>query len=119
MARSLEPHVELDDAGRRLYFKIKRLIGDRWQEADELLTNQACLSEMRGREARLQLAGEFMARGSRGQDVADPRVGVAEKAERLYVDCLKELGLTPRARAALGQTAPQKGDDPLSQAFND
>lgn len=119
MARSLEPHSVLDEDGRKLYFKIKRLIGSRWEEADELLTNQACLADQRARQAREQIGDEFTVVGSRGQDVADPCVVIVEKAERLFVDCLKELGLTPRARAALGNAPEPKGDDPLSKAFGD
>lgn len=120
MAKSLEPHAELDDAGRRLYFKLKRFIGeDRWEEEDSLLTNQACLAEQRARDARGQMGRDFTEVGSRGQDVASPLVGIVEKAERLYVDCLKELGLTPRARAQFGGKQEKTGDDPLSKAFEE
>lgn len=117
MSKSPEPSTELDDAGRRLYFRIKGWVTKTtgWEDSDQLLVNEACLHEMRARDARKEFedSGEgYTVMGSTGSPVVNPIVRVAKDAAKDYVEALKELGLTPKARAQLGiepkQTGPSK-----------
>lgn len=101
----------LDQGGVALYYKLKAAMLDRegptaWEDSDHHLLAQTCRYDMRARSARDwfrdQDAGEMTTEGDRKQLTVHPLVKIAETAERAFVDCLKELGFTPRARAQLG-----------------
>src|SRR5438309_568417 len=77
----------------------------RWQDSDHYLVSQACRYDMRARKARdgfKRSAEDMTTLGDRRQLTVHPLVKIAEQAERAFVDCLKELGFTPRARSAMG-----------------
>jgi phage terminase small subunit len=48
--------------------------------------------------------------GDRKQLTVHPLVKIAETAERAFVDCLKELGFTPRARSQMGLESRKAGE---------
>lgn len=100
----------LDQAGVALYHKLKAAMQDRqgpaaWEDSDHHLLAQTCRYDMRARNARDWFrdkdAGEMTTVGDRRQLTVHPLVKIAETAERAFVDCLKELGFTPRSRAQL------------------
>ncbi len=127
MAPDPEPSRELDATGRALFFQIrnwmKKLTG--WDESYRLVTNQACIFEQRARAARATIPRDSDGRlmltitGAKGNDVAHPNVSVAERSEREYLNCLRELGLTPRALAKLDAEIRPAVYDPLADAFGD
>lgn len=101
----------LDQAGVVLYRRLKAALKNRqgptaWEESDHHLLAQTCRYEMRARKARDGFraldADALTTVGDRRQLTVHPLVKIAETAERAFVDCLKELGFTPRARAQLG-----------------
>lgn len=69
---------------------------------------------MRARKARdgfRDLDGDALTTvGDRKQLTVHPLVKIAETAERAFVDCLKELGFTPRARSQMGLEAKKSGE---------
>ena len=102
---------DLDSTGKALYRKLRTAMRERpegptqWQDADHYLVAQACRYDMRARRARdgfAKSASEMTTLGDRRQLTVHPLVKIAEQAERAFVDCLKELGFTPKSRAALG-----------------
>jgi P27 family predicted phage terminase small subunit len=101
----------LDQAGVALYRRLKAALRARqgptsWEDSDHHLVAQTCRYEMRARRARDGFSAldsdALTTTGDRKQLTVHPLVKVAEQAERAFVDCLKELGLSPRARAQLG-----------------
>lgn len=110
------PPGDLDKNGRQLYFKLRKFLRDaqRWHNSDKYLLGQTCRFEQRARIARWHLQvlddlGEsWTVEGSKGQVVPHPDIRIMEAAERAFVDGLKELGLTPRAREQLGIKPPAK-----------
>lgn len=108
----------LDQAGVALYRKLKSAMKGRdgptaWEDSDHHLLAQTCQYEMRARRARdgfLALDSAALTTvGDRKQLTVHPLVKIAEQAERAFVDCLKELGLSPRARAQLGLEQKKAG----------
>ncbi len=76
-----------------------------WEGSDHHLLSQTCRYDMRARKARdgfRDRSDDMITLGDRKQMTVHPLVKIAEQAERAFVDCLKELGFTPRARAQLG-----------------
>lgn len=108
----------LDQAGVALYHKLKAAMQERqgpaaWEDSDHHLLAQTCRYDMRARKARDGFAAldkdALTTYGDRGQLTVHPLVKIAEQSERLFVDCLKELGFTPKARAQLGLEKPKAG----------
>lgn len=103
---------DLDATGKALYRNLRAAMQKRpdgptqWEDPDHHLLAQACRYDKRARDARDyfkgQQAGEMTTLGDRRQLTVHPLVKIAETAEKAFVDCLKELGFTPRARAQLG-----------------
>jgi P27 family predicted phage terminase small subunit len=102
---------DLDATGKALYRNLRAAMKDRpdgptqWQDPDHHLLSQACRYDMRARRAReafRNAADDMVTLGDRRQRTVDPLVKIAETAERAFVDVLKELGFSPRARAQLG-----------------
>ena len=109
----------LDQAGVALYHKLKAAMKDRqgpaaWEDSDHHLLAQTCRYDMRAREARDWFrdkeADAMTTLGDRRQLTVHPLVKIAETAERAFVDCLKELGFTPKSRASLGLEARKSGE---------
>jgi P27 family predicted phage terminase small subunit len=101
---------DLDSTGKKLYRDLRAAMKDRpdgpthWEDPDHHLLAQACRYDHRARRARdafARTAEDMVTLGDRRQRTVDPLVKIAETAERAFVDCLKELGFTPRARAQL------------------
>jgi P27 family predicted phage terminase small subunit len=112
------PPDDLDKDARALYRKIRTYLREQatWADSDMYLLGQTCRYEMRAREARASIPLEdgkpvmtTRGRSENSGDVAHPAVRIAEAAEKSFVDCLKELGLTPRARTQLGLETQKKG----------
>lgn len=103
---------DLDATGKALYRTLRRAAQDRpdgptqWVDSDHHLLAQACRYEMRARKSRDwftgKAVGEMTTLGDRKQETIHPLVKITEQSERAFLDCLKELGFTPRARAQLG-----------------
>ena len=102
---------DLDSTGKALYRNLRKGMQERpdgptqWQDPDHHLLAQACRYDHRARRARdafSRTAEDMVTLGDRRQRTVDPLVKIAETAERAFVDCLKELGFTPRARSQLG-----------------
>lgn len=121
MPRKSAPGVpgDLDATGQALYRFLRQAMKDRpdgpthWEDPDHHLLSQACRYHMRARTARDGFARDTDAMttyGDRGQLTVHPLVKIAETAERAFVDCLKELGFTPRARAQLGLERKKAGE---------
>lgn len=113
----LGPPDDLDKDSRALYRKLRTYLRDQatWADSDMYLLGQACRYEMRAREARGSIPLEdgrpvmtTRGRSENSGDVAHPAVRIAEAAEKSFVDCLRELGLTPRARKQLEIDAGRK-----------
>lgn len=105
---------DLDSTGKALYRNLRQAMRDRpdgptqWQDVDHHLLAQACRYDQRARRARDGFktnSDEMVTLGDRRQKTVHPLVKIAEQAERAFVDCLKELGFTPRARAQMGLEA--------------
>lgn len=102
---------DLDATGKKLYRDLRAAMKDRpdgpthWEDPDHHLLSQACRYDQRARDSRAWFksrdAGEMTTVGDRKQLTVHPLVKIAETAEKAFVDCLKELGFTPRARAQL------------------
>lgn len=110
---------DLDATGKHLYRNLRRAMQERpdgptqWQDSDHHLLAQACRYDHRARRARdafKNLAEDMVTLGDRRQRTVDPLVKIAEAAERAFLDCLKELGFTPRARAQLGLEKKSAGE---------
>ncbi len=109
---------DLDATGKALYRNLRAAMKDRpdgptqWTDPDHHLLSQACRYDHRARRAREAFrnrAEDMVTLGDRRQRTVDPLVKIAEQAERAFVDCLKELGFTPRARAQLGLEKRSEG----------
>lgn len=110
---------DLDSTGKKLYRDLRQAMRERpsgptqWQDPDHHLLSQACRYDMRARKARDgfgTFSGDSLTTvGDRRQLTVHPLVKIAETAERAFVDCLKELGFTPRARAAMGLEPAKTG----------
>lgn len=123
MARDpIGPPNDLDETGAKLYRKIREYLkaDERWVESDAYLLGATCRYAQRARVAWTSLPRDengrpVMTTGGRSEhsgEVAHPLVRIAETAERGFVDGLKELGLTPRAREQMKGEAgvkPPKG----------
>ena len=101
---------DLDATGKKLYRDLRGAMKDRpdgptqWEGPDHHLLSQACRYDMRARKARegfRRYADEMVTVGDRKQLTVHPLVKIAETAERAWLDCLKELGFSPRARQQL------------------
>lgn len=110
---------DLDSTGKALYRNLRKAMQDRpdgptqWEHPDHHLLSQACRYEMRARRARDGFSAldrdALTTVGDRKQLTVHPVVKIAEQAERAFVDCLKELGFTPAARARLGLEKAKAG----------
>ena len=111
------PPGDLDTNGRALYRKLRTFLQGQstWEDSDRYILGQTCRYEMRARLARAAQydpetkALVFTSEGYKGQQVAHPALKTAEAAEKSFVECLKELGLTPRARKQLEIEVGAKG----------
>lgn len=111
---------DLDSTGKALYRNLRQAMRDRpngptqWTDPDHHLLAQACRYDQRARHARDWFkdkhAGDMTTVGDRKQLTVHPLVKIAETAERAFVDCLKELGFTPRARSQLKLEARVEGE---------
>lgn len=121
MPRKAAPGVpgDLDATGQKLYRDLRQAMRDRpdgptqWQDPDHHLLSQACRYDMRARRARdgfRNASDEMVTYGDRKQLTVHPLVKIAEQAERAFVDVLKELGFSPRARAQLNIEARKAGE---------
>lgn len=111
---SSAPPSDLDGNGRKLYFKLRAFLRERghWEDSDRYALGQTCRYEQRARCARGALVatgGDLLSEGYKGQPTEHPFVKIAVTNERLFMEGLKELGLTPRARAQLGLEAKPTG----------
>lgn len=105
------PPADLDDKGRKLYLKIRRFLKDAgmWENSDKFVLGQACRYEQRSRLALSSLpvddAGRpvltTQGRSEFSGEVQHPLVRIIETSDRGFLDGLRELGLTPRARKQL------------------
>ena len=122
------PPTDLDTEGKAMYRKLRAALrkADRWTDSDQHALASTCRHAMAARKARAGIPRDakgglvLVVRGSRGQDVAHPNVKIASDAESKFMDGLKELGLTPAARARLHLGLPgsgRPGRDPLAEAF--
>jgi P27 family predicted phage terminase small subunit len=102
---------DLDSTGKKLYRDLRSAMMDRpdgptqWTDPDHHLLAQACRYDQRARRAREAFRADpdgMVTLGDRRQLTVHPYVKIAEQSERLFVDCLRELGFTPKARAAMG-----------------
>lgn len=119
MARLPNVPGDLDATAQALYRNLRKAMQERpdgptqWQDPDHHLLSQACRYEMRARRAREGFSAldsdALTTVGDRRQLTVHPVVKIAEQAERAFVDCLKELGFTPRARAQLGLEKAKAG----------
>ncbi len=110
---------DLDSTGKALYRNLRAAMRERpdgptqWEDSDHHLLSQACRLDQRARRARdgfKSNAVEMTTTGDRGQLTVHPLVKIAEGSERQFIDCLKELGFTPRARAQLGLERKKAGE---------
>lgn len=110
---------DLDATGKKLYRDLRAAMQNRpdgptqWQDADHHLLSQACRYNMRARKARDAFKDrpeDMVTLGDRRQLTVHPLVKIAEQAERAFVDVLKELGFSPRARAQLNIEARKSGE---------
>lgn len=108
---------DLDATGKALYRKLREAMRERegpthWQDTDHHLLSQACRYDQRARRARDAFKTrpeEMTTTGDRGQLTVHPLVKIAEGAERQFLECLKELAFSPRARAQLGLEQKRAG----------
>lgn len=111
------PPGDLDTTGKALYRKLREFLRKQntWEDSDRYILGQTCRYEMRGRLARAAMydpetrALVFTTEGYNKQDVPTPALKTAEAAEKSFVEGLKELGLTPRARKQLEIEVGAKG----------
>lgn len=110
---------DLDATGKALYRNLRAAMRDRpdgptqWQDPDHHLLSQACRYDQRARRAReaFRMDPEGMVTlGDRRQLTVHPHVKIAEQSERLFVDVLKELGFSPRARAQMNIEKRTEGE---------
>lgn len=103
------PPGDLDTDARALYRKLRDFLKKQgtWENSDRYILGQTCRYEQRARLARGAMydpelrAFVLTTEGYKGQDVKHPNLATAEAAEKSFVDGLRELGLTPRARKQL------------------
>lgn len=102
------PPADLDTDARALYRKLREFLKGQqtWEDSDKYVLGQACRYEQRARQARGCMYDDegrvvFSGKGYKGQEVPSTFLRTAVEAEKAFVDCLKELGLTPRARKQL------------------
>lgn len=109
---------DLDATGKALYRNLRAAMKDRpdgptqWQDPDHHLLSQACRYDQRARKARdafRDRPDDMVTLGDRRQLTVHPLVKIAEQSERLFVDVLKELGFSPRARHQLSIEARKQG----------
>lgn len=97
------PPGDLDTSARSLYRKLRDFLKAQgtWENSDRYALGQVCRYEQRARLAREGIPRGLTAEGYKGQDVQHPNLKTAEAAEKSFMEGLKELGLTPRARKQL------------------
>lgn len=100
---------DLDSTGKALYRKLKAAMQERegavaWNDTDHYLLSEACRTEQELRTVRRQLAGEgsWTTEGDRKQLTVHPLARALDTLRRAWLEALKELGFSPRARAQLG-----------------
>jgi len=82
----------------------------RWIRAERLLRKQA-LGDVE--------TGGLLSRSAKGNVVANPLIGIANKAAFDVIRYATEFGFTPSSRARVnGSEANQKNDDPAEQYFS-
>lgn len=112
------PPADLDKAGRSLFFKLRKFLEeqDTYTHSDAFVLGQACRYEQRARTARLAMTDESgqvvtTTVGYKGQLVQHPDLKTATEAEVRFVECLRELGLTPAARKRMEIEKPGDGSE--------
>lgn len=121
MTEPRAPNVpgDLDATGQHLYRTLRSAMRERadgparWENSDHHLLSRACRCDMRARRARdgfRESPDAMVTLGDRRQLTVHPLVKIAEQSEKAFVDCLKELGFTPRARAQLGLEKRSAGE---------
>lgn len=116
----LGPPDDLDKHGKALYRKVRGYLQGQhtWADSDIYVLAQTCRYEQRAREARESIPRDTngnpvlttRGRSENSGDVPHPAVRIMETAEKSFVDCLRELGLTPRARKQLEIEVGSKGN---------
>lgn len=113
---------DLDEGAKKLYYKLRgylRVEFKTWHDGDREALAQTCRWGMRARQAREALPKDkrgrpimiTQGRSESAGEVQHPLVRIAEQAERMFMDGLKELGFTPSARKRLEIDAGGKGGD--------
>lgn len=103
------PPGDLDATGKALYRKLREFMRaeGRWADSDKYVLGQTCRYEQEARIARDALPRDehgkpvLTALGYNDQDVPHPLVKMRDAAAKSFVDGLRELGFTPRARKQL------------------
>ena len=105
------PPADLDVPGRKLYLKLRKFLKDAglWENSDKFVLGQTCRYEQRSRLALASLPVDTdgrpilttQGRSEFSGEVQHPLVRIIETADRGFLDGLRELGLTPRARKQL------------------
>lgn len=118
------PPADLDTTGKALYRKLRRFLEDaqRWENSDKYVLGNCCRDEQIMRVAWSTIPHErsgqpiltTAGRSENSGEVVHPNVRTAESASRRFLEGLRELGLTPRARAQLGFVSGGVEDDPLA-----
>jgi P27 family predicted phage terminase small subunit len=99
---------DLDSTGKALYRKLREYLRGQstWEDSDHYVLVQACRYEQRARLARSLMVDDegrptLSAKGYKGQLVQHPNFKTAEASERAFMEALRDLALTPRARKQL------------------
>lgn len=106
------PPGDLDTDARALYRKLRTFLEDaqRWENSDRYVLAQTCRDDQLRREAQAAMPLNeshrpiltTQGRSEHSGEVVHPLVRVVEAASKRFSEGLRELGLTPAARARLG-----------------
>jgi P27 family predicted phage terminase small subunit len=105
------PPSDLDATGKRLWRKTRTALIEQgtWRDSDDETLARYVRACERARLAREAMAGELIAKGSKGQDVAHPNLKTARDAERDAHDYATALLLTPESRRRHDVLVPYSG----------
>lgn len=112
------PPADLDTTSKALYRKLRDFLkaSDSWEDSDKYVLGATCRHEMLMRVALAGLPKDkrgvpiLTDVGYKGQPTQHPNYKTFQAEAKAFVEGLKELGLTPRARAQLGiESKPQGG----------
>lgn len=102
------PPKELDATGKHLYKTLRTYLRGQstWQESDHYLLAEACRHEMLARFAKDDMTEDgrivLTAEGYKGQPTQHPSYKTFQSESKAFLECLRELGLTPAQRSRLG-----------------